>query len=161
MKTDRQIKNIADRLNAISNSSSDALEGNTNSNGNGHNDNNNDNNNDNKRDDDYYLNMNRDPPRFLYYRQARAEKEEAHAVTMDELDYALKRRLRMIPESRYQHEKRHWYWHESAYPMRRLETYDGYGCYNGECIPSCRFYPEFGVIEDEEIIEDHSNLVEY
>ena len=113
--------------------------------------------------------MNRDPPRFYIYRQARAEKREAsdkksdynNSVTQDELDYSLKRKLRVTPEARYQREKRNQYWHESSYYNRGLEAYDGYGCYNGECIPSCRFYPEFGVIEDEEIIEDHSNLVEY
>ena len=83
MKT---VKDILDRLNAISSSN--------NGNGNG--------------------NGNRDPPRFYIYRQARAEKREAsdkksdydNSVTQDELDYSLKRKLRVTPEARYQREKR-------------------------------------------------------
>jgi hypothetical protein len=148
LKTDKQIKDISDRLNAVSSS---------NGNGNGHSDNA-------ERDDDYYLNLGRDPPRFYIYRQARAETGSNYdsSVTEDELSYALKRRLRMTPEARYQREKKiHWYWHESTYYNRGLEAYDGYGCVNGECIPSCRFYPEFGIIEDDEIIQDHNKLVEY
>jgi hypothetical protein len=30
----------------------------------------------------------------------------------------------------------------------------------GGCTPNCRFYPEFGVITDEEVIEEHDKLVE-
>jgi hypothetical protein len=52
----------------------------------------------------------------------------------------------------------HYYHHHLHYPRY---AYDGYGCVNGECIPSCRFYPEFGIIEDDEIIQDHNKLVEY
>ena len=52
----------------------------------------------------------------------------------------------------------------ASLPLRRddkLQILDvGYGCYNGQCIPSCRFYSEFGVIEDIEIIESHNQVVE-
>jgi hypothetical protein len=91
LKIDKQIKDIADRLNAISN----------NGNGNGNNGN------------------GRDPPRFYLYKEARSEKWEAtvpHApsdyentITEDELDYALKSKLRVTPEARFQREKRNWY----------------------------------------------------
>ena len=38
--------------------------------------------------------------------------------------------------------------------------YDGQGCnqFTG-CIPECRFYPEYGRIEDEQVIEEHNKLV--
>jgi hypothetical protein len=151
LKTDKQIKDISERLKNISN-------GNGNDSGNGNNDNNHA-----ERYDDYYLNLGRDPPRFYIYIQARAETGSNYdsSVTEDELAYALKSRLTMTPEQRYQREKRHWYWHESSYYNRGLEAYDGYGCVNGECIPSCRFHPEFGIIEDDEIVQDHNKLVEY
>jgi hypothetical protein len=117
-------------------------------------------------DDDYYLDIGSEPPRFAYYIHIRIEKsndehrkksnEAAYdsTITQDELDYALKRKLRITPEARYQHEKRHYYWHE-------LYTEGGRECnpmYNG-CTPNCRFYPEFGVITDE-VIEDHNRAVE-
>jgi hypothetical protein len=40
--------------------------------------------------------------------------------------------------------------------MRGLKRYDGEGC-NGftGCIPECRYYPEIGRIEDEEVIREH------
>lgn len=35
-----------------------------------------------------------------------------------------------------------------------------YGCTGAGCIPECRYYPEYGRIEDEEIIEEHNQVVE-
>jgi hypothetical protein len=70
-----------------------------------------------KHDDDYYLDIGLEPPRFAYYRHMRAEKWKAsehkaseydHNITQDEMDYALKRNLRVPSEERYQHEKQHW-----------------------------------------------------
>jgi hypothetical protein len=83
------------------------------------------------------------------------------SVTQDELDYSLKHQLRMTPEQRYQREKSHYYWHESAWDMRGLNAYDGKGCnqFTG-CVPECRFYSEYGRIEDEEIVLEHNKLVE-
>jgi len=110
--------------------------------------------------------------RKAYYRPTRAEKwkglehkpsEYDHSITQDELDYALKRNLRTPPEERYQHKKEHWYWHQSSWYSRGLDAtgYDGQGCnqFTG-CIPECRFHPEYGRIEDEELIEDHNKVVE-
>ena len=62
-----------------------------------------------KHDDDYYLDIGSEPPRFAYYKHIRAEKWKAlehkpseydHSITQDELDYALKRDLRIPPEHR-------------------------------------------------------------
>jgi hypothetical protein len=90
--------------------------------------------------------------RFLAfaYRHARWEKlddwgrltceDVDKTTTQDELDFALKRHLRMTPEERYQLEE--------------------YGCDGGGCVPECRFYPEHGRIEDEEVIEEHNKFVE-
>ena len=66
----------------------------------------------------------------------------------------------MTPEERYQRERGHWYWHESSWYRRNAKGYDGYGCNDGKCIPECRFYPEYGRIEDEEVIEEHKELEE-
>ena len=89
--------------------------------------------------------------------------EYDNRITQDELDFILNRNLRMSPEERYRREKAHWYWHESSWCWRGLDTtgYDGQGCnqFTG-CIPECRFYPEYGRIEDEQVIEEHKELVE-
>jgi hypothetical protein len=37
--------------------------------------------------------------------------------------------------------------------------YDGYGCKNGVCVPKCRYYPEYGRIEDE-VIQRHKEIEE-
>ena len=127
-----------------------------------------------RHDDEYYLDRGSEPPRFAYYRHVRAEEWKAlgpkprdheydSRITRDELDFILKRNLRMPPEEKYQREKAHWYWHESSWTWRGLDTtgYDGKGCnqFTG-CIPECRFYPEYGRIEDEQVIEEHKKLVE-
>ena len=67
------------------------------------------NNNNHIKDDDYYLAIGSEPPRFAYYRYLRIKKcddeyrrqtcEAAYdAITQDELDFALKRKLRGPPE---------------------------------------------------------------
>src|SRR4051794_22136573 len=80
-----------------------------------------------KHDDQYYLDVGRDPPRFVYYRHVRAEKWDAledkpsecdHSITQDELDYRLKERLRMTPEQRYQYEKASFLFHDLSCYMR-------------------------------------------
>jgi hypothetical protein len=83
--------------------------------------------------------------RFAYYRHVRVEQcnDEYKKKTFEAAN-----------------EKQHWYWHESSWYWRGVNGYDGYGCNNGKCIPECRFYPEYGRIEDEEVIEDHNKLVE-
>jgi hypothetical protein len=158
LKIDRYVKDLSRRLDSFSY-------------GNG---NNNDEDDDSyglyKHDDDYYLDTGSQPPRFAYYRHIRAEKWKAsgphepsdydNTTTQDELDYGLKRKLRMTPEERYRREKQHWYWHESSWYWRRANGYDGYGCNDGKCIPECRFYSEYGRIEDEEVIEEHNKVVE-
>ncbi len=81
-----------------------------------------------KYDDQYYLDIGSTPNRFLYYMHVRAEKwkeleQQGHhkpsdydtTVTMDELDYALKRELRTTPEQRYQQEKKDILFHELYY----------------------------------------------
>jgi hypothetical protein len=126
-------------------------------------------------DDDYYIAIGSEPPRFADYRAARAKITDAFgnktcedvwdSITQDELDYYLKMNLRVHPEDRYQHKKEAWYFHESSWYMRQgrdgIESgYDGYGCNNGKCVPECRYYPEFGRIEDEEVIQRHKETEE-
>jgi hypothetical protein len=121
-------------------------------------------------DDEYYLARGSEPPRFAYYRHVRVEQciDEWRkktlecvydSITQDELDYSLKRKLRIPPEQRYQYNKMNWFFHESSYSMRGFDAYDGKGC-NGftGCIPECRYYPTTGRIEDEEVIHEHKEL---
>jgi hypothetical protein len=62
-----------------------------------------------------------------------------------------KKLLETTPEERYQLTKANWMSHESSWYKRDLNRHDGQGCnqFTG-CIPECRFYPEYGMIEDEE-----------
>ena len=47
-----------------------------------------------------------------------------------------------------------WYFHESSWYMRGIKSgFDGQGCCDGICVPECRFYPEYGRIEDEEVLK--------
>ena len=124
----------------------------------------------NEYDDDYYLEIESEPPRFAYYREARAKVTDVFgsetcedvwdSITQDESDYYLKMNLRMSPIERYQLKKEAWYFHESSWYMRHDNGYDGQGCNNGKCVPECRFYPKFGRIEDGEIIQRHKEVEE-
>ena len=147
MKADRYAKDLFKRLESFSN-------------GNGSN----------EYDDDYYIAIGSEPPRFADYRAARAKITDAFgnktcedvwdSITQDESDYYLKMNLRVPPEDRYQHKKEAWYFHESSWYMRHNNGYDGHGCNNGKCIPECRYYPKFGRIEDEEVIQRHKEIEE-
>ena len=121
-------------------------------------------------DDDYYLEIGSEPPRFADYRAAQVEITDAFgnktgkdvwdSITQDESDYYLKMNLRMSPKDRYQFEKKAWYFHKSSWCMRHDNGYDGHGCNNGECIPECWYYPKIGRIEDEEVIQRHKEIEE-
>ena len=130
-----------------------------------------DNNIDGEDDDDYYIKTGEIPPRFQAYRHARWEKLDEwgkltcedvdETVTQDELDFGLKRQLSKTPEERYQEEKENRSFHELSPYMRGLsiDDYDK-GCHDQQCIPECRFYPEYGRIEDEEVIQKHNETEE-
>jgi hypothetical protein len=104
----------------------------------------------NEYDDDYYLEIGTEPPRFADYRSARAKITDAFgnktcedvwdSITQDESDYYLKMNLRISREERYQRNKEAWHFHESSWYMRHDNGYDGHGCNNGKCIPECRYY---------------------
>ena len=160
MKIDKHIKDLSRRL--------DGFSGNYNNNNNNDNDGNYDSYGLYKHDDNYYLDRELTPPRISYYRHVRWEKLDEQrkerirngydidaAITQDELDYYLKSKLRVPPEQRFQDRKKHWYFHESSWYMRGLDAtgYDGYGCNQiTGCIPECRFYAQYGRIEDEEVL---------
>jgi hypothetical protein len=154
-KIDRYIKSLSERVDNLSNS-------------NGHSSN------ENEiiiYDDDYYIAIGSEPPRFADYRAAGAKKKIGDtltyedvwdSITQEELDYYLKASLRTSsPEDRYQNRKEAWYFHESCWYMRHNNGYDGHGCnqFTG-CVPECRYYSKFGRIEDEEIIREHYEGVE-
>jgi hypothetical protein len=107
-----------------------------------------------------------EPHRFHIYRKARAKKtapaigltyEDVYdTITQEELDWELRQQLKVSPEDRYQHEKKHWYSHPSSWYKRVPHRgYDGKGCTGQACIPECRFYHEAGRIEDSEVIQKH------
>jgi hypothetical protein len=39
-------------------------------------------------------------------------------------------------------------------------TLEGYGCNGSGCILECRYFGDYGRIEDEEVIEKHNKFVE-
>jgi hypothetical protein len=126
-----------------------------------------------KHDDEYYLDIGSEPPRFAYYRHVRVEKcddewrkktlECVHdSITQDELDYYLKAKLRVHPEQRYQDQKKEPWFHESSWNKRGVNGYDGQGCNQfTSCVPECRYYQETGRIEDEEVIQEHKEVEEH
>ena len=147
MKVDRYAKDLFKRLDSLSNGTGS-----------------------NEYDDDYYIEIGSEPPRFADYRLERAKITDAFgnktfedvwdSITQDESDYYLKMNLRTPPEERYQRKKKAWYFHKSSWYMLHNNGYDGHGCNNGECIPECRYYPKFGRIEDEEVIQRHKEIEE-
>ena len=155
LKVDKFVNNLFKKLD------------NSNNNGNGINSSSN-----NVKDDNYYLAIGSEPPRFAYYRHCRVNNskdewrkktlEAAYdSITQDELDFNLKRKLRISPEQRYQQKKENWLFHDSSYYARGLEAYDGFGCNQfTDCVPECRYYPKLGSIEDEEVIKEHRELEE-
>jgi hypothetical protein len=105
---------------------------------------------------------------FAKLRAARCRKTDAWGhttgedvydyTTQEEYDYNLKCALAVSPEERYQDRKKMLIFHDSHKYMRGVNADDGYGCgsypsYVGKCIPTCRYYPETGRIEDSEVIE--------
>jgi hypothetical protein len=156
LKTDKHIRDISDRLNRIScndNGRDDIIDFED-------------------YDDEYHLEVGSEPLRFAYYRRVRVEQcnDEYRkktfecvydSITQDELDYYLKRKLRVPPEQRYQDKKKNWFFHESSWCSRGLDAtgYDGQGCnqFTG-CISDCKFYLPDGRIEDDEVIQEHKLL---
>ena len=142
---DKHLKDLTDRLNAIS------------GNGNGSNSNSNNNNEitSSRNDDEYYIRTGQRPPRFQLYEQARWEKltgqneDVDNTITQDELNFILKQQLAMTPEARYQHRRNKLIWHDC-----------GVGYAGVDCNPSCKFYLQEGRIEDQEIIDEHNRDVE-
>lgn len=69
----------------------------------------------------------------------------------------LKRYLSIPPEERYQAQKANRFFHELGSYMRGLSSDDwDKGCHDGQCIPECPLYPEYGSISDEEVIQEHN-----
>jgi hypothetical protein len=70
-------------------------------------------------------------------------------ITDFEIDFYMQRALRPTPEQRYQNIKKRGYYR--GHEKRCNNSMDGV------CVPKCRFYPEYGRIEDEEVIADYEN----
>jgi hypothetical protein len=102
-------------------------------------------------DDDYYVEIGSETPKFADYREQRAKITDAFgnktfedvwdSITQDESDYYLKMNLMMSPEERYQHKKNAWYFHESSWYMRHDNGYDGYGCITVNVFQSADIIP--------------------
>jgi hypothetical protein len=113
---------------------------------------------------------------FAKLRSARCRKTDSFGnktcedvydfITAEEYDYDLRSILEVSPEERYQDRKKAFHFHKSHWSMRGLNADDGQGCHYRKCIPECRFYPEEGRIEDNEVIEkfekhNKPKLIEY
>jgi hypothetical protein len=138
-------------------------------------------------DDDIETEQYGEPYRFHIYRKARAKKtapallmdgdgftyEDVYdTITQEELDWQLRQQLKVSPEDRYQHEKKHWYSHELSYlnqikdentAGKYVDIIKEYGCGRYEnnprgCVPECRYYNSTGRIEDSEVIQRHREL---
>lgn len=148
MKTDRFIKDLADRLARL-----DSYGGGNAGNGKA----NNAGCNISGDDDEFYLQTGLENPRMAYYRYYRVNncqdeyrKQTCECVndwtSQDELDYSLKRKLRMTPEQRYEQKK-------------RSCLYDSSSCGPDKCAADCRYQAdEDGRIEDQAVIEEHREL---
>ena len=106
MKIDKHLKDLSNRLDGVSRTN-----GNSDDTGRP------------IKDDKYYLGIGSEPPRFLYYEHVRAKEWEAlghkpwdHVydcrITQDELDFILKRELRVSSKERYQQNKVNWFFHD-------------------------------------------------
>lgn len=123
-------------------------------------------------DDEYYISLGfgeleaEVPPRFLYYNYIREKKlalknlEQERRPTLDELEFFLKRNLAEPPELRYQRRKEGFLFHDLSCYMRGLSEED-YGCTGAGCISECRFYNKYGRFEDEEVITEYKDSIEY
>jgi len=170
LKIDKYTKDLSNRLNAVSGSGG----------GNGNN------NNGITKDDDYYLAIGSEPPRFAYYRHVRIEqctdewRKKTYecvwdTITQDELDYYLKAKLREPPDQRYQRKKENWFFHDLSYLDQTVDENgklvdiikeSGCGHWDnnreeGVCVPECKYYEKYGRIEDEEVIKEHNELIDY
>jgi hypothetical protein len=87
-------------------------------------------------------------------------------VIPDQLNYRLKSLLRISPEQRYQDEKKNFLFHDLSCYMNDINDHDYNddgslkGCTGEGCVPECRFYPEYGRIEDDEVIQEHREIEE-
>ena len=118
------------------------------------------------KDDDYYMSKpGIIPPRFHYYNHVKSElfgNSGYLYVTQDELDFGLKRTLKISPEERYQLKKSNRFFHKTSSYMLGLSADDwSKGCHDDQCIPECEYYPEYGRIEDSQIIEEHREHERY
>ena len=118
------------------------------------------------KDDDYYMERKGlVPPRFHYYGHIKALRYGNSGylyITQDELDFGLKRQLKMSPEECYQLTKSNRFCHKQGSFYRELSADDWTkGCHNDQCIPECEYYPEYGRIEDSQIIEEHREHERY
>ena len=133
----------------------------------------------------YYLAIGSEPPRFAYYLYVRAlgwqtlghkpwDHVYDHRITQDELDYYLKKKLRVPPEQRYQQKKQNWFFHELSYLHQTVdengkpvdvvkESGCGHWSNNGEegvCVRGCKYYHKYGRIEDDEVLHEHKEIIE-
>lgn len=116
-------------------------------------------------DDEYYIDMEIEPPRFAYYKQVRKNNplvnwwEHDARETIDELNFYLKQQLKDTPEERYQYRKKSWLFH----PSNMDGKHDSFnGCNNLRCIQGCRFYDyAYGRFEDDDVIAEHDHYIEH
>jgi hypothetical protein len=96
--------------------------------------------------------------RIKEYQQFMTYEEALHLSWCMSSDYEIGKpyELRLSAEERYQRRKKDWQNHETSWWIRKVSMNDENSCNYLRCVPKCRFYPQFGRIEDDEIIQKHS-----
>jgi hypothetical protein len=95
--------------------------------------------------------------RIAEYEKIMTYEEALHLCWCMSTDYEIGKpyELRLSPEERYQRRKKDWQHHDTSWFKRKVSIKDENSCNYLRCIPACRYYPESGRIEDDEITQEH------
>jgi hypothetical protein len=92
-----------------------------------------------------------------YIRMGVPEIDVYHLCWLMSSDYEIGEpfELRFTPEERYLRRKKDWAHHDTSWCNRNVSMNDENSCNYLRCIPACRYYPDEGRIEDDEVIKKH------
>jgi hypothetical protein len=95
--------------------------------------------------------------RIVEYEKIMTETEALHLCWCMSTEYEIGKpfELRLSAEERYQNRKKDWQHHDTSWCKRNVPMGDENSCNYMRCVPSCRYYPDKGRIEDDEIIKKH------
>jgi hypothetical protein len=95
--------------------------------------------------------------RVIEYEKVMSTTDALHLCYLMSTDYEIggPYELRLSPEERYQKRKKDWQHHDTSWCKRNMPMNDENSCNYLRCIPACRYYPDEGRIEDDEVIKKH------